>query len=156
MRNKPIHPFRMHIKHRTETGLRLTERQPSLNALVALWDHDYGFWLYGYDRVTRNCRDKVVLVRDQHIATRCNGRDDVFLGDLNVARGTAELKFDWKPLAGPLLTELLWWTFGSYSPLQLEATRVYEYNPAVYLGEEALGTLKEIVSDLSALHIDAN
>jgi hypothetical protein len=138
------------MKHRTETGLRLTDRQPSTTALVALWDEEYGFWLYDYERVTRRCRERVILLRDQCISTRCRTPEELFLGDLNVAQGIAELKFEWKPFAGPLLKELLWRTFGSYSPLQFEAARVYGYNPTVLSGKEVLGTLKEIVSEISA------
>jgi hypothetical protein len=157
MRNKPIYPFRISMKHRTETGLCLTDRQPSMTALVALWDQDYGFWLYDYEQVPRRrYRDKAVIVRDHFISARCSVPEELFLGDLSILPGTAELRFEWKPFAEQLLRELLWWTFGSYSPLQLEASRVYGYNPNVYSGEESLGTLREIISELSALHADVN
>ncbi len=139
------------MQYRTETGLRFTDRNPSTDALVALCDQDYGFLLYDYESATLFCREKAILIRDQFVSRRCPNLEELFLGDLHVAEGSAELRFEEKPFAVTALKELLWWTFGCYSPLQSEAARVYEYNPAVFSGEQALGTLKEIVAEFGVM-----
>jgi hypothetical protein len=132
---------------RTETGLRLANRQLSPDALVALRDCDYGFFLHYYERVTLYCREKALVVRDQYFETQSYEPEELFLGDFQVSEGSAELRFEEKPSESALLKELLGRTFGCYSPLKPESARVYDLNPTVFCGDRNLGTLRDIVAE---------
>ncbi len=144
----PIRPFVPSVKHRNAlTGYKSVSRNTEVReAIVALWDDPNGLFLYPYAQDLLDSTETAWTVVRETTAKLCSCPDTLFLGNVLLRERERTINFHRDTQSGRdlQLKGLLIGAFG-YTGLDPLALKLFEKNPAIYLGRQLLGLLCDIV-----------